>query len=140
MTEKDAPLETAFVDIVMKRCSLSREPQIPPDATYSFNVQLTLLNAPSNTLSVALEVTVTPGAPESSGGEPTPPALVATAEYIVIAERTFAKLTDEVGPALLRFAWPYLRVTLDVLTGMARLPSFGMTAVAPNVHIEVQEE
>jgi len=123
-----------IVDAFLNECSITREQKISGDVTQAFTMQITLLDPPSEVISVELRVTVAPvgAAPDMASN----PWIRASATYLFVVDKTVDVLPSEWTLPLLQVAWPYLRSALDTAAGQARVPAFALPVAPPSFTIE----
>jgi len=126
------------LDAFLKECVLSRARHFSGgDATVTLDVELTVLNSPSDEISVSLEVIVSSG----DGGVENESVITAKVVYVLVVSESVDVLPDGLVTGLMQFAWPYLRAAFDAITGLAHLPSLPLPLAPPSPSVQrVTEE
>ena len=124
-----------IVDIMMKKCDVSRERTTAVGSAQKFTIQAGLSESPSDEIIVTLGVSVTPQAEPANGVEPDP-VYEATAECILVLSEPQSELPDDLVHVAVSLAWPYLRSAIDAVTSVVRLPPVAMPSAPPMFSIE----
>jgi len=125
----------SIVDIIVESCALSRDRCLPA-RTVSNSFELTFSHTPSHPDQVRISLKATTSAVSTTDGTPGPsPATEATVACLLVASEPMQNVPDALRNQLLRLAWPYLRSTLDTLTGLSRTPPFPLPIAAPLLEV-----
>jgi len=129
---EDTRTTVNVLDGFISRCSIDRGRQPPVNATIALSLSVKLLDAPSNSLEATLTAVVTPS--ETAGD-----AVNASVSFVLTLAEVLTELPNDLARAILQLAWPYLRSALDIIAGLARVPSLALPIAPPNFTGNTQE-